>query len=693
MNRKHLFIIIMSIVALYSITWLELLVQKKPSLIGGGINRTMLLLLINAHIICTILLLYLIIKHSLKLFMERQKGVPGSVFKRNLLFAFVLFSVIPSLFVFFVAGKFITKSIDRWFSSHVMTGFESAFKLHEQTTQTLRNQIKQAGHNFFITKTIPNKEFTPYIWTTSGMPVLGSLQDEIKIWRSLRVHNDRSIKSLRKTFWPHIKENQEVVFDFYGSLYWVKSHQDRLYVLVYRYPIQEATYLIALQNAHNDYQHTFFIKNTLYINYFFTFLMITILILFLSIWCAFYLARGISKPIQELLDATGKISKGELSTHIETNPSDDLFLLAQGFNHMTKALHIAQSRLEQKNYEMITILENLSASVLFINHFGRITFHNNATQKFITQWIGNIPILNKKINIFGKDIGALCFAIIRELKTTKKTHIVKQIMLPLQQQNRILTFYCSFITHTNADQSGKDGLLLVIEDITDLIKINKLKIWQEAAKQMAHEIKNPLTPIQLATQRLQRKFGPSLPNDQSFYEITNTILSQVHVIKNLVSHFSAFASLPSPIIQRFDLIALIDELLHFYQESFVHISFIKTNFSQDLYINTDKEKLRRVFINLLDNSIRALHTTTEKPTIIINLESCADQEISILFQDNGPGINPAVKETLFLPYVSTEKKNMGLGLAIVHDIIVQLGGSISLLQTQLGASFLITLPR
>jgi two-component system nitrogen regulation sensor histidine kinase NtrY len=522
---------------------------------------------------------------------------------------------------------------------------------------------------------------------------MGSLQDEIKIWRSLRTLNDRSIKSLRHAFWSHIKQNQETTFDFYGSLYWVKSYRDHIYILAYRYPPQEATYLIALQNAHSDYEHAFFIKNTLYINYFFTFLMITILILFLSIWCAFYLARGISKPIQELLDATGKISKGQWNTHIHTNPTNDLFLLAQGFNHMTEALHTAQSSLEQKNYEMITILENLSASVLFINHLGRITFHNNAAQEFVTQWIGNSSILNNKINIFGKDIVTLCFAIIRELKTARTTHVVKQIMLPLKEQQRILTLYCSFITHTNVNQPGTDGLLLVIEDITDLIKINKLKIWQEAAKQMAHEIKNPLTPIQLATQRLQRKFGPAHSHDQTFYEITNTILHQVHVIKNLVSHFSAFASLPSPIIQRFDLVALIDELVRFYQESFVHISFIKTNFSQDLYINSDKEKLRRVFINLLDNSIRALHNTTERPTIIINLEHGTDQEISILFQDNGPGINPAVKETLFLPYVSTEKKNMGLGLAIVHDIIVQLGGSITLLQTPMGASFLIMLPR
>ena len=227
-----------------------------------------------------------------------------------------------------------------------------------------------------------------------------------------------------------------------------------------------------------------------------------------------------------------------------------------------------------------------------------------------------------------------------------------------------------------------------------MVKANTIKTWQEAAKQVAHEIKNPLTPIQLATQRLQRKFSLKQLNDEKmFFDCTDTILNQVAVIKELVSHFAEFASMPTPMIELTDINQIIQEILSLYQLSYPSIEF-KIDLNVELpQIKTDKQKIKRAFINLFDNSIRALLSTKTSPKILcINTQNHDVNKIKILISDNGPGVAESVKDRLFLPYVSTENKNMGLGLAIVHDTIVQLGGSIQLLQTQQGAAFQIILP-
>jgi two-component system, NtrC family, nitrogen regulation sensor histidine kinase NtrY len=236
---------------------------------------------------------------------------------------------------------------------------------------------------------------------------------------------------------------------------------------------------------------------------------------------------------------------------------------------------------------------------------------------------------------------------------------------------------------------------VMIEDLTEIVKINKIKTWQEAAKQMAHEIKNPLTPIQLATQRLQRRFGAVLSNDPAFFDCTTTILSQVRVIKDLVTHFSVFASMPSPVIEIVDMSALIREIVCLYQLSYPTISLVVHMDPEQITVKTDKNKIRLVLINLLDNSIRVLmqHVDKADKQIVIRLyidKSAA--KVHLVFADNGPGIAQSVRDTLFLPYVSTEKKNMGLGLAIVRDTVVQLGGTVTLDSVSDGATFRIILP-
>jgi len=731
-NRKRFFVILFGITAIFILSWLEISLQKKQSFIGFKINKVLLFFFINLHVIILGIFLFLIIRQSIKLFVERKKKIPGSLFKKNLLFAFTIFSVLPSAFVFFIASKLITTSIDNWFEARIDTGVKNSLKLHEIQTQNLRNQLEKAGKIFyehFCTKIDPStlyvrsgqdapleqelknliakhpgiKNHKFYIWKNEGAKLFGSISDEVKIWRSFKNTRDRSTKTLKKQFFnllQNLNNEKEKTFDFYGSLYWVKTFPSEknnkfYFILVHRYDENNRYPLIEIQNSINDYKQLKAMHNPISLNYFMTFILLTLLILFLSIWCAFYLARGISKPIQELLKAIEKVRKGNWDVKINYDPKSDLKPLSIGFNEMTTALKEAQSKLQSKNKEMLTILENIKASVFFVNKFGRILTYNSASKKLAQKYLDLNRFKNKKINFFGPQVKEIFFKLVKELIASGKNQLTKEISFTFQSEPKTLMVYLSFVE--NAFKTSQNGMLIVIEDLTDIVKINKIKTWQEAAKQMAHEIKNPLTPIQLATQRLQRKLKKEEKEDTTSIECTNTILHHVKIIKDLVAHFSNLSTMPASNLEPVDINKLIKEVTLLYEISYPNVKFIY-EFERFLpLIKLDRKKIKRVIVNLLDNSIRAINTcfNNKNDHAMITIKTSFKKglnQIEILIKDNGPGIPKDVKDKLFLPYVSGNKKNMGLGLAIVHDIITQLNGTIKLIPSYQGATFQILLP-
>lgn len=702
--KKRIFILIISLIGLLAISWFELYLQQAHHLIGGGINRASLFLLINIHVVAIIVLLFLITRQSIKLFIERQQTTSGSIFKRNLLFAFILFSVIPSLFVFFTAGKFITKSIDYWFSARIHTGLDNSIKLHELHTQTERKLLSEQGEaiaakikNFTLLFKESNKDqITAYLWHTDAIARYADIDQEVRVWRTYRKLNDRTMKSLKLRFAKRLETltSQAELFDFYGSLYWVKKVDTSLVVLVHRYPEAIRTPLLEIQSSRIDYEHLKTMQNPIYLNYLFSFILITLLILFLSIWCAFYLARRISKPLQELLEATSKLRKGMWGVHVSDQPNNDLHHLIVEFNNMTTVLKSARQQLENKNNELMMILENITSSVFLINRFGRILTFNNASKDLMIKTLGVSHFKNKKISVFPAQLRSPFFSIAQELIRSGKQQLIKEVYPTIKGERRVLVVQLTRLSLQNKfDQKQEDGLLVVIEDLTNIVKESQMKTWQSAARQMAHEIKNPLTPIQLATQRLQRKYREVFAEDQAFINCTDTILNQVKIIKDLASHFSEFASMPDPHIEAVNINEVIREILCLYQVSYPDIEFALHLQDPLPIIKSDAKKLKRVFVNLLDNSVKAFHTEAEKKVFINSSLSNKLKSLIIIFSDNGPGMPPSVQEQLFLPHVSTEKKNMGLGLAIIHDIIThQLQGSIELVPAKSGTTFRIILP-
>ena len=573
---KRYLIIVLSLASFLITGWLEFFLFKRHYLSNYDTNRITLFLLMNLHIVSILIFLYLIIRQSIKLFVEKNRKIPGSNFKRNLLFAFSIFSVIPSVLVFFIAGKLINASIN---------------------------------------------------------------------------------------------ENYRLI-----------QQQQNIGIKITDYKKFKAT------------------RNPIYWSYLFTFILLTLLILFLSLWCAFYLAKGISKPILELLRATEKIKKGEWDIAINQDSTSDLKNLEISFNQMTKALEQAHNQLEQNNKEMLLIIENMKEAIFYVNKNGRILTYNSASKDLVQKYLGFDRFKNKRVSFFGKQVMEKFLELMHELIRTQKKQLSKEISFSFNSEQKVLLVHLTKVQNNfnNTKLSEReDGLLVIIEDLSDIFKINKIKTWQEAAKQIAHEIKNPLTPIQLATQHLQRKYKDILEREKVFFDSTNTILNQVKIIKDLASHFSEFAQLPSNNIESIDVNDIIEEIINLYKVSYPEINFICKFDKLIPYIKIDKQKFKRAIINLLDNSVKAFFDQMKEiEQKFIKIETNIKtnfNKLEILISDNGPGIPKIVKNTLFMPYVSTSQKNMGLGLAIVHEIIIQAGGSIKLMDGQ-GAIFQILLP-
>jgi len=465
--------------------------------------------------------------------------------------------------------------------------------------------------------------------------------------------------------------------------------------LIHRYPENIRTPLIHIQNSQHDYQQLKSMRNPIYRNYIFTFILVTLLILFLSIWCAFYLAKGLSTPIQDLLAATQNIKRGNYDTIVPDHRARDLKPLVQAFNNMSYALKKAYLELERKNHEMLMMLEHITASVFFVNKFGRIITYNRAAKELVRNYLNVTRFKNKKLLNINPNIRRICFKMVKALNKQKNPSLSKEHSFTLNGQHRTIMMHMTNITTSTALKKIDKGLLVVIEDLTDIIKMSDTKTWKQAAKQVAHEIKNPLTPIQLATQRLQRKFRKQLDSDPAFMHCTQTILNQVHIMKDLASHFSEFASMPTPQIEAMDLNGTVEQLLSLYRLSYPSIQFNAYLDKKLLTFKTDKKKIKRVLINLLDNSVRAILQNNVSIKKFISIKTQIQQEakkLLISITDSGPGIDESVRNNLFLPHVSSQKKNMGLGLAIVHDITVQLGGNIKLVPANQGACFHVTLP-
>ncbi|HEX2928146.1 MAG TPA: ATP-binding protein, partial [Candidatus Binatia bacterium] len=442
---------------------------------------------------------------------------------------------------------------------------------------------------------------------------------------------------------------------------------------------------VQISQSYEQYKYLTFLKTPVKNSYLLTMLLITLVIIFAATWCGIYLSKGITVPIQKLAAGTHEVAQGNWDYKIEAGGDDEIGVLMNSFNQMTGDLKQIKLELERRGKVVQTLLANIAAGVVSVDPAGIITTWNKAAEQMFG--VKADQALGKHYrDIFRSDPLRGIAEMVDSVEGRES--VEREIKLSLQE--RLLTVMASAATLRDDDGSIL-GLMIFLEDITQIQKVQRMEAWREVARRIAHEIKNPLTPIQLSAERLRKRYANLLQGDGAVLDkCTTTIIQQVDELKNLVNEFSQFARLPSAKLMSQDLNEIVNDALVLFKEAHNDVQF---QFQSGIIpsLELDREQIKRVLINLLDNAVAAVDGNGE-----IKLATSYDRDravVTLEVADNGYGLTPEIKNRIFEPYFSTKENGTGLGLTIVSQIIEDHRGYIRALSNEpRGTRFTIELP-
>ncbi len=707
-RRRERIIIILTALSIALLSYIETHLSSLGELIPVS-NNILIFGLININIILIILLIFLIIRNVVKLVYERRHGILGSKLRTKLVSAFVSLSLIPTIILFFVALNLLSYSVDNWFNMRVGGALNYSLDIaqtyYQQGAENAKFYSRQMS-TIISSNKLYEQERRPYLET-----LVQQRQKDFKLGMVEIYFANREDKVLfRSPDFPDVMPkdlNPETLEEVFSgkeiSTTQSLSHGDLIcglspilssinpkevigtVAVYYLIPKNLIDKIGVISRTAEEYKQFRLLKNPIKLSYILTLFIITLLIVFSATWFGLYLAKGITVPIQDLAQATRSIAQGNLDYRIDIVSDDELGVLVDSFNQMTEDLKLSHIEVEQVNLDleqrrkyMETVLSNVSAGVISIDKNGLISTINRASEKMLG--IKTEKVLNKRFqDVLPIDHMDIVNDILKELEESEDGLIEKQIQLNLR--DNVLTVWMT-ITILRDDEKNYMGLVVVFEDLSAMQRAERMAAWREVARRIAHEIKNPLTPVQLSAQRLQKRYGDRLGDDGAiFQECTKTIIDQVENLKNLVNEFSRFARMPVTQLSPNDINEVIAGSVMLFQDAHKTVSFTFNQGDDIPMLNLDAEQIKRVMMNLLDNAVAAVQKvegTVEVKTSYDKTKKCACVEI----KDNGSGISLKDKKRIFEPYYSTKKSGTGLGLAIVNSIIEDHLGRISVMDNR-----------
>jgi len=689
------------IVSLIVLTVLEVyfLKQQKAS-IADNIN---ILLLFNVIIILLVLLIVMITRNLVKLYNERKSRSVGAKFQTKLILAFLILALVPATLLFLVASKLFSYSVGNWFSIQVERSLQQSMEvareyyghmeqksqLHARNLEKLitQNQLYLQDKRDILQRLVETKteEYElggVIVYDQQGQVVVSyanqSMPQNYTNLDYADLIRDSMESESAAEMRSHTKGNYLVVVLPLKQIVEGKPSIWGYILTLSKIPKSTIIKIEGIRDTYQDYKKQSFLKTPVTANYYITFLLITLLILFSAIWLGFYMARGITVPIQQLAEGTRRVAEGDLNVKVDLSTGDEIGLLVDSFNTMTDQLRtnrrtleeahenlkITNIELDRRRYYTETILENIGAGVISLDKKGRITTLNTAAKRLLEAEDKEIIGFNYK-DAFDPSFHEPIRNMIKKMNEDRKENHEEQVELTVGETNLTLLANIKFMRD---DRKKYLGLLLVFEDITQLIQAQKIAAWQEVAQGIAHEIKNPLTPIQLNAQRLRKKYYEDKESFAKVFDESIRIITQeVEGMKDLLNQFLRFSRMPTPHPKLYSVHTIIDDVSSLYANHEKGVIIIKNLDPQVNLLYIDPEQIRRVFINLFDNALDALD-----PDGLIEITTYWDPEnrrVKIDFSDNGKGIHPPDRDKLFLPHFTTKKRGTGLGLAIVTRII------------------------
>lgn len=684
--------------------------------------------LINLNAILLILLLFLTVRNLVKLLFERRRNIMGARLRTKLVLAFVTLSLLPTIIIFFVSVQFISSSIDYWFNLQIERSLKGSLELGRDYYNWIGEEILSFGNSLSSLLShegymLPSKqeELEKILEKKRKEYRLATLEVFSKELKVRTASTDRQIDL--SDFKPEDELLLSRALEKGADVRFVQSstHGDLVYGVVPIFSRTESKAIIglmvmtkfvpgtfvnrlrAISKGLQEYDQLKMLKKPIKISHMITLSIVTLLVIFSSVWFGFYLSKEMTIPIRELAEGTHRIAAGDYEVFIDLEAKDEMGLLVNSFNKMTLDLKTSKSRLEEANRELIAgnveleqrrrymeiVLANVAAGVVSADAEGRILTINKSAERMLNVRAETVLGRNYR-EVLSPEYIRIAEGFMRDKGLINRGFLNRQIRIPLKGGRLSLLVSLNMLQ----DDRGKNlGLVAVLEDLTEIEKGQRMAAWREVARRIAHEVKNPLTPIQLSAQRLKRRYGGRLggEDDKIFNECTGMIVNQVEELKRLVNEFSNFARMPSANPAPADIRQIIEESLSLYRTAHKDLRMVFNDADDIPVFNLDKEQMKRVMINLLDNAIEA---AGEKGEVVIDLSyDKVLQMVRIQVADDGRGISPEHKLRLFEPYFSTKKHGTGLGLAIVNTIVTDHNGFIRIQDNRpKGTRFIIELP-
>jgi two-component system nitrogen regulation sensor histidine kinase NtrY len=724
-RRKRERILIVAITAVVGL--LALALNKRIYLAAdfSVSNQVLMFVLININLLLLLLLIFLVVRNLVKLLYDRKRKVMGVKLRTRLVIAFITFTLLPTTVLFVFSINFITSSIEFWFNVPVEQALDNSLqvgqKIYQQTQsrsgffleriayQIEKKELLHAGKNAALSRyfQVVQREFN-----LDAIEIYDSKAERVAyaVSSALESRPLERIKTDDLQAQPSADGVHTVVMETeFGELHRTigsipfgsDPNQAMGFLAISAYIPQDfAASLASIRRGYEEYQQVKLLKQPIQSFYYITLSVVGLLVVFCAVWIGFYLAKTITIPIMHLADGTRRIAEGDLSFALDIKSDDEIDSLVSAFNKMTSDLRIGREQLElsaqmlrKQNIEieerrryMEIVLKNVSAGVITLDAEGTITTFNKAAEQMLN--LRADEILNKSYQevLSGPHL-KMAQDILEAFGETRAEAMEIPLRLPIGGRPR------SFLSSINSlkDDAGCNvGVVMVIDDLTELEKAQRMAAWREVARRIAHEVKNPLTPISLSAQRLQRKYSQRV-NEPVFDECTQMIINHVELIRNLVNEFSAFARFPTADPKPCRLPPIIEETVALYREGHPNIEF-KVTLSDDIpEMNLDYQQIKQAMINLVDNAVSAIRFDGHID-IAVSYDAILKM-VRIEVADDGAGISDEDKIRLFEPNFSTKKSGMGLGLTIVNSIITDHNGMISVQSNQpRGAKFVIELP-
>ncbi len=699
-------------------------------------------LVLNVGVILLIALGLLVVRNLVKLYMERRGKVAGAKFQTKLVVSFLAMTLIPTLLLFAVASELISDTVDNWLNARIDTTLKNSLQVaeslyleseaetkanavylsglierrrllnpnaSENLDRLLRRKIEEYSVDLIQ---VYSKDFELAAESTKeGTEVAFSLDDEPDILS--KVAQGETVTDIQDQPEASIVVSLVPIPDgknsnkVKGSVVVVKEISKRLIEKVH-----------AITAAYEDYKQLTLRKEIIKASYQVTLALVALVLVFSAIWIGFYMAKGITVPLKTLSEATEAISKGDLGVKINLPArNDEVGQLVNAFNKMTSDLRSSNEQLELANRDLMesnielhhwgqyieAVLDNVAGGVISIDKSGAVTTINNSAARMFGLNAQEARGKNYR-KLFDAALVASIRNMVREISHSKSGTVEKDIDLSLDGKRRTLKMNLSMLE----DHDGQYmGTVFVFDDLTDLLAAQRAITWREMARVVAHEIKNPLTPIQLNVQRMRRKYENKAEDfPKVFDDATNTIIQEVHELKRLVENFAKAARLAdgastNTTLKNVKVLELspepnmlhdvIYEVLRLYKNASRGITITTDLDPAVQLVNIDAEQIRRVFINLLENAMDAI---SGDGSIMISTKRVPERsKVIVEVADTGHGVSIAVKESMFTPYFSTKPNGAGLGLAIINRVVEDHGGSVMVSENvPQGAVFTIELP-